>query len=57
MMYRSVRIRVPSVIQANSMCLVFSLLTWVQIQYRTGCLEKCLSRPPVTCRQEWQDSV
>lgn len=57
MTYRSVRISVPSVIQANSMCLVLSLLTCVHIQYRTGCLEKCLSRPPVTCRQEWQESV
>ncbi|CNI66821.1 Uncharacterised protein [Mycobacterium tuberculosis] len=50
-------ISVPSVTHAYSLCRVFSRLTWVQIQYRTGCLEKCLSRPPVTWRHEWQDSV
>jgi hypothetical protein len=38
------------------MCRVFSLETWVHIQYRAGCLEKCLSRPPTTCRHAWQDS-
>jgi hypothetical protein len=38
------------------MCLVFSLDTWVHSQYRTGCLEKCLSRPPTACRHAWQDS-
>jgi len=52
-----VNIRVPSVIHAYSMCRVFSLLICVQIQYRTGCFEKCFKRPPVTWRHEWQDSV
>ena len=56
MMYRSVSISVPSVVQASCMCRAFSHETLVQAQYRTGCLEKFFSRPPVMCRQEWQDS-
>jgi len=39
------------------MCRVFSFDTKVQARYRTGCAEKCLSRPPMMCRQEWQDTV
>src|SRR5215510_3306573 len=55
-MYRSVNSTQYSDTQAYCMCWVFSLDTWVHIQYRTGCLEKCLSLPPVTYRQKWQDS-
>src|SRR5215470_18103223 len=57
MTYRSASISVPSVIQASCMCRTFIREICVQIQYLTGCLEKCLSRPPVMCRQEWHDSV
>src|SRR3954466_9639558 len=57
MTYASVSARVPSVIHANIMWRVFSFDTKVQNLYRTGCWEKCLSRPPAMCRQEWQDSV
>src|SRR5579859_352818 len=57
MTYRSVSISVPRVIQANCMCRAFSHDTRVHAQYRTGCLEKLRSRPPVMCRHEWQPSV
>ena len=57
MMYRSVSISVPRVVHASCMCLAFSLEICVQTQYRTGCLEKFFSRPPVMCRHEWHDSV
>src|SRR5258707_1335723 len=57
MTYRSVSISVPRVVHASCMCLALSLETFVQAQYLTGCLEKCLSRPPVMCRQVWHDSV
>ena len=43
MMYRSLSISVPSVIQANFMCRAFSQENFVHIQYRTGWLEKFLS--------------
>src|ERR1022692_3147664 len=55
-MYRSVNSTQNNDTQANCMCLAFSLETLVHIQYLTGCLEKCLSRPPVMCLQAWQDS-
>src|SRR5713101_8344490 len=55
-MYRSVSSTQNSDTQAYCMWRVFSLDTWVHIQYRAGCLEKCLSLPPTTCRQAWQDS-
>src|SRR5215469_6195961 len=55
-MYKSVNSTQNSDTQANCMCLTLSFDTWVHIQYRTGCLEKCLSRPPVTCRHAWHDS-
>src|SRR2546423_15501260 len=37
------------------MCRALSFETNIQNRYRSGCLEKCLSRPPVMCRHEWQD--
>ena len=37
--------------------LILSFDTQVHSRYRTGCLEKCRSRPPTACRQEWQDRV
>src|SRR5215469_2019966 len=55
-MYKSVNSTQNSETHASCMCLVLSLDTWVHIQYLTGCLEKCFSRPPVTCRQAWHDS-
>ena len=39
------------------MCRVFSVLTQVQSRYRIGCLEKWVSLPPVTCLQEWHETV
>src|SRR5208282_3292293 len=57
MMYRSVSINVPSVIQANCRCRAFSHETFVQAQYLTGWEEKFFSRPAVMCRHEWQPSV
>ena len=42
--------------QAICMCLALSLDTTPQALKRMGCLEKCLSRPPMMCRQEWHDS-
>ena len=46
MMYRSLSISVPSEIQANCKCRAFSQETFVQAQYRTGCLEKFFSGRP-----------
>ncbi len=45
-MYRSVSIRVTRVIQANCKCRALRQATLLHTQYRTGCLEKCLNRPP-----------
>ena len=39
------------------MCRLFSVRYCVHSQYRTGCFEKCLSRPPMMWRQEWHDNV
>src|ERR1051325_2632520 len=46
-----------SVVQARPMWWPFMRDTQPHSLYRTGCLLKCFSRPPMMCRQEWHDSV
>src|ERR1044072_4179720 len=55
--YRSVRQTKISEAHASCMCRLLSFEICVHVQYRTGCLEKCLRRPPAMWRQEWHDSV
>jgi len=57
MTYRSVSASDASVIHAHIMCRALSALENVHSRYRTGCFEKCRSRPPITCRHEWHPSV
>ena len=54
--YRSVKATKMRLAHASCMWRWLSLDTKPHILKRMGCLEKCLSRPPMMCRHEWHDS-